>query len=162
MRYAGAKHGKGWNMENWYKRHLERISTEEPEEVQFIIELADGTLIGESGCGKVRSGWKCRGYASPSKKRVVMTDVKLLPRYWGKGYGTESMKMVVNYLFTKTQTDMVLVPPHKDNIAAMRAYEKSGFHRTNGVAWHDHLIYEIARSDFERKTQSGSKESEKT
>ena len=73
----------------------------------------------------------------------MMTDVKLLPRYWGKGYGTESMKIVVNYLFTKTQTDIVLVPPHKDNIAASKVYEKSGFHRTSGVAWHNHLIYEI-------------------
>lgn len=154
MRYAGAKHGKGWNeqdIENWYQRYLKRAKPGEPEEIQLIVELLDGTPIGESGCGKVRKGWSCKGYAPPAGKLVGMTDVKLLPNYWGKGYGTEAMREVVKYLFTRTLLDIILVPPHKENVAAIRVYEKSGFRKTSGVYWFDHLIMETTRKDPLRK-----------
>jgi len=151
MRYAGAKHGRCWSkrdIEDWYQRYLKRAKPDQPEEIQLIIELLDGTLIGESGCGKRRKGWSCKGYASPVGKIVGMTDVKLAPNYWGKGYGTEAMREVVRYLFTNTPLDVILVPPHRENIAAIKVYEKSGFKRTKGIYWFDHFIMEATRKDF--------------
>jgi len=151
MRYAGAKQGKRWSekpMETWYQRYLKKAEPEQREEIQLIIELQDGTRIGESGCGKRRKGWSCKGYAPPQDKLVGMTDVKLVPNYWGKGYGTEAMREVVKYLFAKTPLDIILVPPHRENIAAIRVYEKSGFRKTKGIYWFDHFIMEMSREDF--------------
>jgi len=77
-----------------------------------------------------------------------MTDVKLAPNYWGKGYGTEAMRDVVKYLFTETLLDVILVPPHRENIAAIKVYENSGFKKTEGIYWFDHFIMETTRENF--------------
>jgi len=151
MRYAGAKHGRRWSekdIEDWYQRYLKRAKPDQPEEIQLIIELQDGTSIGESGCGIRRKGWSCKGYTPPAGKLVGVTDVKLAPNYWGKGYGTEAMREVVKYLFTKTPLDVILVPPHRENIAAIKVYEKSGFRRTKGIYWFDHFVMETTRQNF--------------
>jgi len=151
MRYAGAKQGKRWDqsdIEDWYQRYLKRVRPNRSEEVQLIIELRDGTPIGESGCGVRKKCWSCKDYSPPLGKLVGMTDVKLAPKYWGKGYGTEAMREVVRYLFTNTPLEVILVPPHRENIAAMRVYEKSGFRKTKGIYWFDHFIMEITRENF--------------
>jgi len=151
MRYAGAKHGKGWNekdIESWYQKYLKRAKHDPPEAIQLIIELLDGTPIGESGCGIRKKGWSCKGYEAPSGKLVGITDVKLAPNYWGKGYGTEAMREIVKYLFTNTQLDVILVPPHRENTAAIKVYEKSGFRKTKGIYWFDHHIMETTRENF--------------
>lgn len=77
-----------------------------------------------------------------------MTDIKLLKDFWNKGYGTEAMKAVVRFVFTQTQADLFLVPPHKDNIRAIRVYEKAGFKRTKGIWYRYHVIYEMSKGDF--------------
>jgi len=151
MRYAGAKQGKRWSerdIEDWYDRYLRKAKLDPPEGIQLIIELLNGTLIGESGCGKRRKGWSCKGYTAPAGKIVGITDVKLAPNYWGKGYGTEAMREVVRYLFTNTSLDVILVPPHRENIAAIKVYEKSGFRKTKGIYWFDHYLMEITRENF--------------
>jgi len=42
-----------------------------------------------------------------------MADIKLLPRYWNQGLGTEGMKRIVEYVFAKTNCQLFVVPPNR-------------------------------------------------
>lgn len=49
------------------------------------------------------------------------------PDFWGKGIGTEFMKLVLRYLFSQKNASSVILDPHADNKRAIRCYEKVGF-----------------------------------
>jgi len=149
MRYAGfARNWKYKDVLNWYQRYLKNIKKYGTTEMQFVIKLKNGRLIGESGVGRLRKRWSCPGYNTAKNKIVCMSDVKLLKKFWNNGYGTEAMKAIVKYVFTKTRTDIFLVPPHKDNIPAIRVYEKAGFKKTKGLWYRYHYIYEMKKENY--------------
>lgn len=55
--------------------------------------------------------------------------------YWGKGCGTDAMKLGVRYAFMELGAQRVSLGVHEYNPRAQRAYEKAGFHlegRTRG------------------------------
>lgn len=152
MRYAGFE--RNWNYEdinNWYERYLKRKARFGNTEIHFVVKLKDGTLIGESGLGRLRKNWSCKNYKSPINKLSLMTDIKLIRKFWNKGYATEAMKAIANYVLTKTTADILIVPPHRDNIPAIRVYEKAGFKKTDGIYYGYHIIYEITKDDFNSK-----------
>lgn len=47
--------------------------------------------------------------------------------HWGKGYGTEAVKAVLEYAFTRMEIRKVKLRTYKHNLRAQRAFEKSGF-----------------------------------
>lgn len=47
--------------------------------------------------------------------------------YWGKGIGTEYIKMIFEFLRKRKNANAVILDPHKNNARAIRAYEKAGF-----------------------------------
>jgi RimJ/RimL family protein N-acetyltransferase len=49
----------------------------------------------------------------------------------GKGYGTEAIKIMCNYLNKNFGCRKILMSPSKRNIRAIRSYEKAGFVRTD-------------------------------
>jgi len=150
MRYAGFP--RNWDYERmkvWYEKYRGRVATHGGTEVQFVFRLKMQTLIGESGLGRLRTGWKCRDYNVPQGKTAVMTDIKLAKPFWRQGYGTEAMRAITRYVFTETDGDVLLVPPHRDNQAATKLYEKVGFRRTEGIYYRHHMIYEMTKGDFE-------------
>ncbi len=46
---------------------------------------------------------------------------------WGKGYGTEAVRAVLEYAFTRMSIKKVKLRTYKHNQRAQRAFEKSGF-----------------------------------
>ena len=149
MRYAGF--AKDWDyrqIKEWYQKYKKGLEKFGLTELQFIHTLRDGKPIGESRLGRLRSGWSCPNYQAPKNKLVFMSDVKLLKNFWNKGHGTEAMRAIVRFVFTQTKTDLLLVPPHKENLPAIRVYEKAGFKRTRGIGWHYHMIFRMNRKDF--------------
>ncbi len=64
--------------------------------------------------------------------------------------GTEGMKAVVKFMFTPTDCELFVVPPHvQGNPAADRVYEKAGFvlkYKRKGAG---HRIMELWRTRFE-------------
>ncbi len=154
MRYAGS--AKDWDeaeIRRWYDGYRERVARRGNTERHFIHRLRDGTLVGESGLGVLPRGWSCRNYTVPRGRLALMTDVKLAPIFWTKGYGTEAMRAVVEYVFRETPADLLVVPPDKRNMPAIRVYEKAGFRKTAGVWYGSHLIYVMTRNDFERRAR---------
>jgi RimJ/RimL family protein N-acetyltransferase len=79
-----------------------------------------------------------------------MGDIKLKPEHWNQCLGTEGMRGVVKLLFERTGCDLLTVPPHFDNPAATRVYEKAGFtHITGEPSWEGHRIMELWRETYE-------------
>ena len=48
-------------------------------------------------------------------------------QFWGKGYGTDMMKLCLQYAFTELNVQRVSLGLHEYNPRALRSYEKAGF-----------------------------------
>jgi RimJ/RimL family protein N-acetyltransferase len=148
MRYAGYPDGRGWSdadIRRWWQGYLVERRRSGEDETQLILRTGDGTAIGESHYGPVPKGFEVGDWRRPDRVSCFMTDIKLKPEYWGKGLGTKGMRMIVEQIFTKTSCELLVVPPHKDNPAASRVYEKAGFVHTGIGAWPGHTIMELSR-----------------
>jgi len=75
---------------------------------------------------------------------------------WGKGYGPEATRLVLDYGFSELNLHRISLRVHTDNERAIRAYEKAGFRREgvlresyyrHGV-YHDTLIMAILASEW--------------
>jgi len=113
-----------------------------PEEKRFLIERKDGKRIG--GISHFPAGENLEiGYVlNPSER--------------GKGYGTEAVKIMVDYLFLSK--DIVRVQAHADvrNVASQKVLEKAGFRKEGTVRkfkfirgeWRDGYLYSILREEW--------------
>ena len=65
--------------------------------------------------------------------------------YWGKGYGIEALKLVVQYAFMELGLQRVSLGLHEYNARALKSYEKAGF-RLEGQTRQD-VLREGRRND---------------
>lgn len=65
--------------------------------------------------------------------------------FWGKGYGTDMMKLCLRYAFTELNVHRVSLGVHEYNPRAYRSYEKAGF-RLEGTTRKD-IIRDGNRTD---------------
>jgi RimJ/RimL family protein N-acetyltransferase len=145
---------RGWSksddIESAWARHQEMRAATGPGYAQLILRLADGTAIGESFFTPLPRGFTLDEWTMPEDLVCLMGDIKLRPEYWRQGLGAEGMKKVIAWLFANTDCDLLVVPPHYDNPAAVRVYEKAGFiHTASEEVWQGHRIMELSRSRFE-------------
>lgn len=103
------------NTKEWIEKDQEK---ERPDHFIFAIySLEDDHLIGDIGLGGVH--WT-HGDA--------FVGIGLGERqYWGKGYGTDAMRVILRYAFTELNLHRVSLDVFEYNPRAMRSYEKVGF-----------------------------------
>jgi RimJ/RimL family protein N-acetyltransferase len=79
------------------------------------------------------------------------------PDCWGKGYGTETTRLLLDYAFTALGMQNVMLHVYEFNASARRCYEKAGFreigrrrksHWFNGRYW-DEIAMDILDAEFE-------------
>ena len=110
----------------------------------FIVEKKDGTKIGLMNHRLILPNkWMEISYA-------------LMPNERGKGYGTEAVQLMVDYLFLSK--DLVRIQAMVDlrNKASQRVLEKAGFQREGTIrksffikcVWVDSNIYSILREEW--------------
>lgn len=93
----------------------------------LMIEL-DGEPIGYSQMYPVRGDdLKEYDYPETGENVYAMDQFIGVPELWGKGIGTEYLRMALEYLKREKGTEVVLLDPHESNGRAIRAYEKAGF-----------------------------------
>lgn len=78
------------------------------------VRKQDGAIIGECKLG------------TPDVDGLSETDIKLLPEFWGQGYGTEIKRGLLRYLFTSTNCQIVQATPNVENIASIRMQQAVG------------------------------------
>ena len=86
-------------------------------------------------------------------------DVFLAKRAQGHGLGTDAVRTLARYLIDERGHHRLTIDPAADNAAAIRAYEKVGFH-TVGVmreywlspdgTWRDGLLMDLLAREFDR------------
>jgi RimJ/RimL family protein N-acetyltransferase len=98
---------------------IEKSSEKEPaNEIFFHIRSLEGnTLIGFVGLFGI--GWT-HGDAWVG---IGIGD----RQYWGKGYGTDAMRVILLYAFTEMNLQRVTLGVFEYNRRAIRSYEKAGF-----------------------------------
>jgi len=106
-----------------------------PERYPFSIRtLADDKLIGFIGLGLNlihAEAWVGIGIGERE--------------YWGRGYGTDAMRLVVQYAFMELSMQRVSLGLHEYNARALKSYEKVGF-RFEGQTRQD-ILREGRRTD---------------
>ncbi len=117
MRFVGFPFGLGLTAAQ--VRHAIQQGLEQGDEHRLdaclVAERAeDGVAIGECKLG------------TPDENGLSETDVKLLPQFWGQGYGVEIKRGLLAYLFTHTDCQVVQATPNVENIASIRMQEAVG------------------------------------
>ena len=102
-------------LKEWLEKHVEEGF--KPERYFFSIRaLDDDKLIGFLGL------WL---HLIQSE---VWVGIGIGERdYWGKGYGTDAMKLCVQYAFMELGAQRVSLGLHEYNPRALRSYKKAGF-----------------------------------
>ncbi len=97
----------------WMEKHLDDWL-----EHEFSIRTMDGDkLIGTTGLG---GNLKQHGDAFAG---IGIGE----PDFWGKGYGTEAMQLILRYAFMELNLQRVSLDVFGYNERAVRSYEKAGF-----------------------------------
>jgi diamine N-acetyltransferase len=134
--------------EAWFDNMIQRP----PEEHVLVIEAAadDGwKMIGS--CGYHGINWKDR----QGEVGILIGEKE----FWGQGYGTEAMRLLVCHGFDTLNLNRVFLQVFDNNPRAIRSYEKIGFVHEGRLrqdifkngAYRDVLIMSILRSEWENR-----------
>lgn len=116
------------------------------EWVDFIIQKKDGTKI----------GWMPH-YISSQNFGWVEIGFYIIPSDRGKGYGTEAIKIMVDYLFMTKDIPRIQAVTNIQNKVSQRVLEKAGFTKegtlrkalwTGKGRWTDGYLYSILREEW--------------
>jgi RimJ/RimL family protein N-acetyltransferase len=114
MYYVGFPHGLGLSLAQ-VTCQLERGAGHSVfERNLLVVQAGSHTALGECYLGL------------PQGKQVAETDIKLLPDFWGQGYGTEIKQGMLDYLFTHSDCLVVQATPNRENLASIRMQEAVG------------------------------------
>ena len=114
------------------------------ERKRFIIEKKDGTKI----------GWISHRLAQPDGWAEV--GYLIVPKEREKGYGTEAIQLMVDYLFLSKDIVRVQAGTHVKNKQSQKTLEKAGFRREGTIRkayfihgeWADHYMYSVLREEW--------------
>jgi RimJ/RimL family protein N-acetyltransferase len=101
------------NAQKWVEKQYEKETV-----FEFAIRTLEGDrIIGEVGLDGIR--WTHRN---------CFVGIGLgEPEYWGKGYGTDAMRIILRYAFNELNMQRVSLDVFEYNQRGIRSYEKSGF-----------------------------------
>lgn len=92
-------------------------------------------------------------------KRGVLGIVIFNPGYWGKGYGSDSLKILINFGFSNLNLHSIELEVFENNTRAIACYKKVGL-KINGRKreaiyrkgnYNDMLIMDILAEEWEKK-----------
>jgi ribosomal-protein-alanine N-acetyltransferase len=119
-----------------------RLETRPPESRMFFIEKKDGTVIGIINHFPV--------------KNLFEIGFVLVPNERGKGYCTEAVRIMVDYLFLSKDIVRIQAKTDLRNRASQRVLEKTEF-KKEGImrkpvfirgSWKDMYLYSILREEW--------------
>ncbi|MEA2089520.1 MAG: GNAT family protein [Thermoproteota archaeon] len=134
-----------WIRSTWKQR-------QERKAFHFAIEtIADNKLIG--GTGLFSIDWTSRS---------AMVGISIYnPEYWGKGYGQESMNLILGFAFRNLNLNRVELDTFGFNKRAQKCYLKVGFKEVGrrrkarfiDGRYHDDIIMDILKEEWLTKSK---------
>ena len=135
--------------QNWVEKDLDE---QQSNQHWFTIRtMADNKLIGDIGLYVVN--W-------PGRDAFVGLGIGER-EFWGKGYGTDAMNLILRYAFMEVNLRRVTLTVFEYNPRAIRSYEKAGFQHEGrmrqflnkeGRRW-DMFFMGILRDDWLERNQ---------
>lgn len=121
---------------------IERDFEADPDERWYVIEARDGTPVGYVAHGRADGG--------------CWVGCIVVPAARGRGYATEALRILVDYLFLHLDIGRIQCEVHPANVASRRLVERVGFtlegilRRTHfrGGAWQDAGMYSLLRDEW--------------
>jgi RimJ/RimL family protein N-acetyltransferase len=113
-----------------------------PRSRRFAIDTHKGKHIGN-----------CMYYDIDTRQAEAELGIMIGDReYWGKGYGTDAVKAILDYIFTATPLERVYLHTLEWNQRARRSFAKAGFHEVRKVrrSGMDFIYMEVWRSEWDR------------
>ncbi|MGM9969555.1 MAG: GNAT family N-acetyltransferase [Anaeroplasma sp.] len=101
-------------------------------------------------------------YGLRKYNKVKQLGFSLSEDYWNQGIMTEAVKLVIEYVFTKTDCEVLEVGHHSDNYGSKRVIEHCGFIYDGRLCKYKRLydgrlidadFYSMTKEDYERKIQ---------
>ena len=128
------------------RTEVEKISENLHEKKLFIIEKKDGSKI----------GFIDHFYVLHVAGRQLEIGYSLLPNERGKGYCSEAIKIMADYLFLSKDIGRIQAQTDPRNIASQKVLEKAGFKNEGTLRksffmrgeWRDAHIYSILREEW--------------
>lgn len=100
--------------ENWFQNRML-----EKDNRMFVIELENETAIGIVG-------FKNLDWINSNSELFIYIGNE---NYWGKGYGKEALKLLINFAFNSLNLHMLYLEVFSYNENATKMYEKLGFNQ---------------------------------
>lgn len=142
--------------EQWFEEMLKRPAAEQP----YAIEIRESPP-GEGGetwrlignCGLFDVNWTVRS----AEVGIFIGDKSC----WNKGYGTEVMRLLLDYGFGSLNLNRIFLRVDEANRGGVRAYEKAGFVHEGrfrqgtyqGGQYRDMLFMSVLRSEWNSNLQ---------
>jgi len=132
-----------------YETEKEALVRLSKEHVYGIIDKETDTLIGNVGLMNVNHIHKT------AEVGIFIGNQD----YWGKGYGTEALRLLVDYAFRILGLENIILKTYDYNVRAQKSYKKVGFkvigvrrsaHYYNNER-HDDIYMDIVKEDFYRQ-----------
>ena len=125
---------------------VEKILDNPHEEKLYIIEKKDGNKI----------GFISHFYVLHVAVRQLEIGFSLVPSERGKGYGTEALQLMVDYLFLSKDVMRIQAQTDQRNKASQKILEKVGFKKEGALRksffirgeWQDDYVYSILREEW--------------
>ena len=113
-----------------------------PDDGWFYVEKKDGSRI----------GWISHAVIGGS----MTIEYALVPSMRNQGYGTEAVRILVDYLFLAKNLMRIQAEALIDNVASHRVLEHAGFTREGvkrkasfvGGRWQDDILFSILREEW--------------
>ena len=113
---------------------------------RFFIEKKDGTKVGFIGGGEL---W-------PGESHHLVMGYTLLPDERRKGYGTEAVALLVDFLFLSADVGRISAFVDPRNIPSQRVLEKAGFVKEGTLRrggflrgkWSDFLLFGMIKEEW--------------
>lgn len=110
--------------DRFQKVFMRDLDRPKPESMHFAIDDADGRHIGN-----------CMFYDIDRRKRSAEFGIMIGAReYWGRGYGADASKLLIDHAFRQLPIDRLYLHTLKRNARAQTSFGKAGFRRVDGVS----------------------------
>jgi len=135
-----------------YEARFDQEAAEPPRDQTWFAVEADQQVIGQIGL-----------YRIDHFNRRCELGISLGRAYWGKGFGQDAVRTLVDYAFMHLNMNRVSLQVLADDPRALGAYRKVGFveeGRLRQQAWvqgrfEDELLMAVVREDWESRGPTG-------
>ncbi len=127
--------------DDFYRYSKEEMSFPSYKSKKLALDTIDGVHIGNVM-------YYDYSFSTKQTELGIMIGDK---NYWGKGYGTETVQVLIEYLFSVLSLDKVYLHTLSWNYRAQASFIRAGFKNVRSVrrGGHDFILMEVNKADWE-------------